>query len=93
MINKNYLNLNENYLFSQISKNVKKYKEENLNLSIISLGIGDVTRPLVPEIVEAFREASHEMGQKETFRGYGDEQGYLFLIEEICKYYEKKILH
>jgi len=89
-INKNYLNLKESYLFSLVGKKVKDYKAQNPDKQIISLGIGDVTRPLVPAVVEALKKASLEMGEKETFRGYGEEQGYTFLRKAVCGYYGKK---
>jgi len=89
-INKNYLNLKDSYLFSLIGRKVREYKEQNPDKEVISLGIGDVTRPLVPAVVEALSKASFEMGNKETFRGYGEEQGYGFLRQAICGYYKKK---
>lgn len=78
-VNKNYLQLKESYLFSTISKKVAAFSKENPNASIIRLGIGDVTLPLVPAVVDALKAASEEMGVKETFHGYGPEQGYDFL--------------
>lgn len=89
-INNNYLNLKDSYLFSLIAKKVKEYKVQNPDKEIISLGIGDVTRPLVPTVVEALSRAALEMGDKETFRGYGEEQGYSFLRQAVCRYYMKK---
>ena len=89
-VNKNYLQLKESYLFSTISKKVAAFSKENPNASIIRLGIGDVTLPLVPAVVDALKAASEEMGVKETFHGYGPEQGYDFLKEEIRVYYEQK---
>ena len=85
-VNKNYLQLKESYLFSTISKKVAAFSKENPNASIIRLGIGDVTLPLVPAVVDALKAASEEMGVKETFHGYGPEQGYDFLKEEIREY-------
>lgn len=85
--NVNYLNLKESYLFSDINKKVKKYKEEHSDANIIRLGIGDVTRPLPKCIVDAMIKASNEMGVKETFRGYPPEFGYDFLREAIKNYY------
>ena len=89
-VNKNYLQLKESYLFSTIAKKVAAFSKENPNASIIRLGIGDVTLPLVPAVVDALKAASEEMGVKETFHGYGPEQGYDFLKEEIRAYYEQK---
>lgn len=84
-INKNYLNLAQSYLFPTISKKVKEYREQNPSAEIISLGIGDVTKPLPPACIEALHKAVDEMGSSDTFRGYGPEQGYPFLIEDIIK--------
>jgi len=89
-INANYLNLNNSYLFSTIAKKVDEYKTANPDKSIIRLGIGDVTQPLVPAVVDAMQRAVSEMGNVATFRGYGQEQGYLFLRQAICDYYAKK---
>lgn len=84
-INDNYLKLQGNYLFSTIAKKVNAYKQGNPEANIIRLGIGDVTRPLVPSIIEALHKAVDEMGTEEGFRGYGPEQGYEFLREAIAK--------
>ena len=89
-INSNFLNVKESYLFSDIAKRVNQYTAENPNAEIIRLGIGDVTLPLAPAVVTALQSACAEMGVKETFRGYGPEQGYDFLKESIRAYYEKK---
>ncbi|MCQ2478636.1 MAG: LL-diaminopimelate aminotransferase, partial [Clostridia bacterium] len=69
-INENYQNLAKNYLFAEIAKRVKAYKENNPDKKVISLGIGDVTRPLSNVVVNALKTASQEMGNPETFRGY-----------------------
>ncbi len=82
-INDNYLKLPGNYLFSEIAKRVAAYREENPQADIISLGIGDVTRPLPEASIAAMHEAVDEMGRAESFRGYGPEQGYPFLREAI----------
>ncbi|MGL5681597.1 MAG: LL-diaminopimelate aminotransferase [Marinifilaceae bacterium] len=84
-ININHLKLPGSYLFSEIAGRVKNYKEMHPEASVISLGIGDVTRPLVPSVVKALHNAVEEMGSGESFRGYGPEQGYHFLRETICK--------
>lgn len=89
-INKNYQNLKESYLFSQIAKKVTVYKAQNPEKEVIRLGIGDVTLPIVPAVIEAMQKAVSEMGNAETFRGYGEEQGYSFLREAVCGYYAKK---
>ena len=82
-INDNYLKLPGNYLFSEIAKRVAAYREENPQADIISLGIGDVTRPLPEASIAAMHEAVDEMGRAESFRGYGPEQGYPFLRKAI----------
>lgn len=84
-INENYLNLQGSYLFSTIAKKVAAYKEEHPEADIIRLGIGDVTQPLAPAIIEALHKAVDEMGTAEGFRGYGPEQGYEFLRDAIAK--------
>lgn len=89
-INENYLKLKESYLFSDISKKVGAFSEKNPDAKIIRLGIGDVTLPLVPAVTAALEAASREMGQKETFHGYGPEQGYGFLKDAIRDYYGEK---
>ena len=85
-VNKNFLRLRQNYLFSTIAKKVKQYQEEHPDKNIIKLGIGDVTLPIPVTITEAIKRATDEMKNKETFRGYGPEQGYDFLREKIIKY-------
>lgn len=89
-INENYEKLNANYLFSEISRRVNAYLAENKDAPIIRMGIGDVTRPLAPAVTEAMTKAVAEMGCAETFRGYGDEQGYGFLRTAVQKYYSEK---
>ena len=84
-INENYLKLKAGYLFPEISKRVKIFTESNPAKKVIRLGIGDVTLPLPPSIVNAMKLASEEMGTSSGFKGYGPEQGYSFLIEEIIK--------
>lgn len=86
-INKNYLNLKESYLFSDINKRVKEYGEKNPGANIIRMGIGDVTRPLCGAVVKNLADAAHQMGTKEGFHGYGPEQGYAFIKSEVKKYY------
>ena len=85
LINENFLKLPGNYLFSDIAKKVNTYKVTHPKEKIIRLGIGDVTQPLAPAIIEAMHKAVDEMAVQETFRGYGPEQGYPFLIETIIK--------
>ena len=87
-INDNYQRLNESYLFSTISKKIAEYSATNKNADIIRLGIGDVTLPLCKEVITAMHEAVDEMSCKETFKGYGPEQGYEFLRKSISDYYK-----
>lgn len=89
-INSNYLRLKDSYLFSTIAKKIKAYQASHTDADIIRLGIGDVTLPLAPAVVEAMKKAADEMGVKETFRGYGPEPGYEFLRDAIAKYYASK---
>jgi LL-diaminopimelate aminotransferase len=84
-INENYLLLKSNYIFAEINRRVEEFQKENPNAQIIKMGIGDVTLPLPRAVVEAFDKSVLEMGDADTFRGYGPEQGYKFLIEEIIK--------
>lgn len=84
-INENFIELQDSYLFSTIAKKVAKYTEENPDKKIIKLGIGDVTKPIVPACIKAMQKAVEEMGTAQGFRGYGPEQGYEFLREAISK--------
>ena len=84
-INDNYLKLPGSYLFSTIAKKVNAYKEANPGKEIISLGIGDVTQPLAPAIIQSLHAAVDEMAVKETFRGYAPDLGYEFLRSTIAK--------
>ncbi len=81
--NGNFQLLKSNYLFQTIAQKVKKYQEDNPKAEIIKLGIGDVTRPLVPAVVEAFHNAIDDMSKAETFMGYPDNTGYEFLKKAI----------
>jgi len=83
LVNENYLKLQGSYLFAEIAHRVQKFKAENPEAEVISLGIGDVTLPLPQVSIEAMHKAVDEMANKETFRGYGPEQGYAFLREKI----------
>lgn len=82
-INPNLLKLQSNYLFADIARKVAAYKESHKDKRVISLGIGDVTRPLAPAVISALHGAVDEMGRAETFHGYGPEQGYAFLRDAI----------
>lgn len=82
-INTNYLQLSGRYLFAEIARQVSAYKSAHPEADIIKLGIGDVTRPLPPTAIRAMRQAVEEYADTRTFRGYGPEQGYDFLIDAI----------
>lgn len=86
-INKNYLNVEESYLFSTVAKKVNEYKASHPDADVIKLGIGDVTLPLCGAVVDALKKAADEMGSADTFRGYGPEQGYGFVKSAIAKHY------
>lgn len=86
-INENYLNLKESYLFSTVNRKAREFQANNPDKKVIKLSIGDVTIPLCSAVTDAMHKAVDEMGQKETFRGYGPEQGYDFLKEAIQSYY------
>lgn len=85
LVNEHFLKLSNNYLFADIAKKVNAFKVSHPKQRVISLGIGDVTRPLCPAVIEAMHKAVDEMAHKETFRGYGPERGYDFLREAILK--------
>ena len=89
-INENYYNLEQSYLFSTVARKVNEFSKNNPDKKIIRLGIGDVTLPLCKAVVDALHSAADEMGNKETFRGYGPEQGYDFLQNAVKKYYENR---
>ena len=89
-INGNFQNLKPNYLFQQVRDLVAAYQELYPGVRLLHMGIGDVTQPLAPAVVEALQRASLEMGSPETFHGYGPEQGYLFLREAVAGYYREK---
>ncbi len=84
-VNENYLKLPGSYLFSTIGKKVAAYQAAHPDTEIIRLGIGDVTQPLAPAIIESLHRAVEEMGQAETFRGYAPDLGYAFLREAIAR--------
>lgn len=89
MINSNYANLKESYLFSTVARKVNEYSEAHPEADIIKLGIGDVTKPLTPAVIDALHKAVDENATAEGFKGYGPEQGYAFLRESIATYYAK----
>ncbi len=89
LINENFSNLKENYLFIDIAKKIKAYRQANPDKELIRMGIGDVTRPLAPAVVEAMKKGADEMGHRETFRGYEDSgRGYGFLRNAVSGYYK-----
>lgn len=85
LVNEYFLRLSNNYLFADIAKKVKAFQISHPKQRVISLGIGDVTQPLCPAVIEAMHKAVDEMAVKATFRGYGPERGYDFLREAIVK--------
>lgn len=90
-LNENFSKLKKNYLFIEIAKRIKAYSEQHPDEAkrLIRMGIGDVTLPLAPVVVDAIQKAAAEMGVKETFRGYEDSgAGYAFLREAVSKYYK-----
>ena len=89
-LNANYSNVNDSYLFSTVAKKVAEYQKVHPEKSVLRLGIGDVTLPLAPAVISALHSAVDEMADKDTFRGYGPEQGYAFLREAISAYYEER---
>ena len=84
-VNENYLKLPGSYLFSTIAKKVAAYQKENPDKKLIRLGIGDVTLPIAPAIIDAMHKAVDEMGHAETFHGYAPDLGYAFLRETLRK--------
>lgn len=84
-VNQNFLKLPGSYLFSEIARRLAAYTAEHPEAKMIRLGIGDVTRPLAPAVIDAMHKAVDEMGTFEGFHGYGPEQGYDFLREAIAK--------
>jgi len=85
LINENYQKLAAGYLFPEIGRRVSAFAEANPDKKIIRMGIGDVTRSLVPSVIQAFHDAVDEMAEDSTFRGYGPEQGYEFLRQAIAE--------
>ncbi|MBQ9533492.1 MAG: LL-diaminopimelate aminotransferase [Prevotella sp.] len=86
LINDHFLKLPTNYLFADIAKKVNIFKATHPKTDLISLGIGDVTRPLPPVVINALHHATDEMAAADSFRGYGPEQGYDFLRDAILKH-------
>ena len=89
-INENYLKLKSSYLFVEVARREAEFIKNNPDADVIKMGIGDVTKPLVPAVIEAFQKAVDEMANADTFMGYGPEQGYEFLAKAIIENdYEK----
>lgn len=86
-INENFARMTQSYLFAEVNNRVKKFKDEHPGADVIRLGIGDVTLPLAPAVIDAAKSAADEMGCAETFRGYPPYEGWDFLIEAIRGYY------
>ena len=89
LLNENYQNLEESYLFAEIARRVSKYEEAHPDQKIIRLGIGDVTKPLTKKAIAALHEAVDMQAVSETFKGYGPEKGYEFLRKAISAYYKR----
>src|SRR4029078_4552164 len=87
-LNENYLKLQSGYLFPEIARRVREFCDENGAAAkrLIRCGIGDVTEPLPPAVIEAMHKAVDELGHRETFRGYGPEQGYDFVRQKIAQH-------
>ncbi|OAV65126.1 LL-diaminopimelate aminotransferase [Bacteroidales bacterium Barb6XT] len=85
LVNEHYLKLQSSYLFSDIAKKINTFKVTHPNREIIRMGIGDVTQPLAPAVITAMHKAVDDLAARETFRGYGPEQGYSFLVDAIIK--------
>lgn len=85
LVNEHFLKLPNNYLFSDIAKKVNAFKVSHPKTDLIRLGIGDVTRPLPQASIKAMHKAVDELANKETFHGYGPEQGYDFLIDAVIR--------
>ncbi|MBW8889354.1 MAG: LL-diaminopimelate aminotransferase [Fibrobacteres bacterium] len=92
-INSNYQKLQAGYLFPEIGKRVRAYAAENPDAKIIRLGIGDVVLPLPEPVLQALRKGVDEMGKPETFKGYGPEQGYDFLLDAISAHFKSQGAH
>jgi LL-diaminopimelate aminotransferase len=85
-INEHYTEIGDNYLFAEIARKVREYKENYPDKKVISLGIGDITQPIVPVVIEAIHKATEEMAGVKTVRGYAPDGGYDFLINAILKH-------
>ena len=88
LANENYLKTPEIYGFDEIEKRINAYRILNPKSELINIGLGDVTLPLIPEVVKAMHLASDELSKTSTFKGYGPPKGYDFLISKIQKNYK-----
>ena len=88
-LNENYLNLKQNYLFSEVAHRTNDYMAAHPDKPVIRLGIGDVTKPLTKTTIEALHESVEHMASPDTFKGYGPEQGYDFMREAVVSYYKR----
>lgn len=88
-VNSNFDNLVPSYLFAEIAKRVNTFVQENPDKDLIRLGIGDVTLPLAPVVIDAMKKGADDLANKESFKGYPDYEGYAFLREAIADYYKK----
>jgi LL-diaminopimelate aminotransferase len=89
-INSNYQKLQAGYLFPEIGRRVRAFQAQHPEAAIIRLGIGDVVLPLPEPLVAAMKQGADEMGRRETFKGYGPEQGYDFLLQAIAAHYKSQ---
>ena len=88
-INRNFDNLVPSYLFAEIASRTNAYIKANPDKKVIKLGIGDVTLPLAPVVIDALKKGADELGRKETFKGYPEYEGYDFAREAVAGYYKK----
>ena len=87
MLNTHYNQLTSNYLFAEVGRRNREYRAAHPDKKVISLGIGDVTRPLPAAVITAIKAAADDMANAATFRGYSPDQGYDFLRDGIVGYY------
>ncbi|MCC8147123.1 MAG: LL-diaminopimelate aminotransferase [Bacteroidales bacterium] len=93
-INEHYTEIGNNYLFAEVARRVREYKENYPDKKVISLGIGDITQPIVPAVIEAVHKATEEMSKAETVRGYAPDFGYDFLVNAILRHdFQERGIH
>ena len=90
-INEGFLDLHNSYLFDTVANKINEFQTNHPDKKVIKLGIGDVTLPLAPCVIEAMHKAVDDLSRKETFKGYGPESGYRFLKEKIAEYEYKNL--